>query len=49
VLPYRLDSRTLVARNFYIKAWRIWTMTFVIQTMNLIHVIFIYEARVSGP
>jgi hypothetical protein len=37
VLPYRPDSRTLAACNFHIKAWRVRTMTSVIQTVNLMH------------
>jgi hypothetical protein len=49
VLPLRLDSRTLAAHNFHIKAWRFRTITFVVRTVDLMHAISIYEARVSGP
>jgi len=44
VLPCRLDSRTLAAHNFHIKAWRVRTMTSVVWTVNLIHVI-IWSSR----
>jgi hypothetical protein len=49
MLPCRLDGRTLAARNFHIKAWRIRTITSVVRTVNLMHVISIYEACGSGP
>jgi hypothetical protein len=49
VLPCRSDSHTLAACNFHIKASRVLTMTSVIQTVNLMHTISIYEARVFEP
>jgi len=49
VLPCRPDGRTLVARNFHIKAWRAWTMTFIVRTVNLMHTISIYQAHASWP
>jgi hypothetical protein len=49
VLPCRPNGCTLAARNFHIKAWCIRTMTSVVQTVNLMHAISIYEARKSGP
>jgi len=49
MLPCCPDGRTLVARNFHIKAWRIRTMTSVVRTVNLMHTISIYEARASRP
>jgi hypothetical protein len=42
------DSRTLAARNFHIKARRVQTKGYVVQTVDLMHAIFIYEARESG-
>jgi len=47
VLPCRPNDRTLAACNFHIKAWRIWTITSVVRTVNLMHVISIYEAHAS--
>jgi len=44
VLPCFPDGRTLVARNFHIKAWHVRTITSVIWTVDLMHAISIYEA-----
>jgi len=49
VLPCCPDGRTLAARNFHIKALRIRTIGSVVRTVDLMHTISIYEARVSGP
>jgi hypothetical protein len=49
VLPCHPDGRTLAARNFHIKAWRIWTIGSVVRTVDLMHAISIYEARASKP
>jgi hypothetical protein len=49
VLPYRPDGRTLAARNFHIKASRVWTIEHVVRTVYLMHAISIYVARASGP
>jgi hypothetical protein len=49
VLPLRLNGRTLAAHNFHIKAWRFRTITSVVRTVDLMHVISIYEAWASGP
>jgi hypothetical protein len=48
VLPCHPDGRTLATHNFHIKASRIQTMTFVVWTVNLMHVISTYEAHASG-
>jgi hypothetical protein len=49
VLPCHPNSRTLVARNFHIKASRVRTIGSVVWTVDLMHAIFIYEARASKP
>jgi hypothetical protein len=49
VLPCRPESRTLATPNFYIKAWYVRTIGYVVRTVDLMHVISIYEARSSGP
>jgi hypothetical protein len=49
VLPCRPDGRTLAVCNFLIKAWRVWTIGYVVQKVDLMHAIFIYKARASGP
>jgi hypothetical protein len=38
----RLDGCTSAALNFYIKDWRVRTITAVIPTVNLMHAISIY-------
>jgi hypothetical protein len=48
-LPCRLDDHTLAARNFHIKAWRVQTMGSVVQMVDLMHAISIYEASASEP
>jgi hypothetical protein len=49
VLPCRLDGRTLGSCNFHIKASRVRTIGSVLLTVDLMHAIFIYEARASRP
>jgi hypothetical protein len=49
ILPCRPDGLTLAARNFHIKAWRIRTIGSVVQMVDLMHAISIYEPRASGP
>jgi hypothetical protein len=49
VLPCRPNGRTLAARNFYIKASCVRTMTSVVRKVNLMHAISIYEVRAFGP
>jgi len=49
VLPWHPNSRTSASHNFDIKAWHVWTITSVVQTVNLMHAISIYEAHASGP
>jgi len=49
VFPCCPDGRTLAARNFHIKAWRFWTIRSVVQTVDLMHAISIYETRTSRP
>jgi len=49
VLPCRPDGCTLAVRNFHIKVSRVRTIGSVVQTVDLMHAIFIYEARASGP
>lgn len=48
VLPCRPYGHTLAARNFHIKTWHIRTIRSVIQTIDLMHTISIYDARTSG-
>jgi hypothetical protein len=38
VLPCLPDGRTLAVRNFHIKAWRVWTIGSVVETVDLMHV-----------
>jgi hypothetical protein len=49
VLPCRLDDRTSIVLNFHIKASRVRTIGMVVRTIDLVHTIFIYVARASGP
>jgi hypothetical protein len=49
MVPYRLDGRTSAARNFHIKASRVWTKGMVVRTVDLMHAISISDARASGP
>jgi hypothetical protein len=49
MLPCRPDYRTSAARNFHIKASCVQTKVMVVQTVELMHAISIYVARVSGP
>jgi hypothetical protein len=49
VLPCCPDGRTLATCNFHIKARCVRTMTSIIQTVNLVHAISIYEARAFRP
>jgi hypothetical protein len=49
VLSCRPDSRTLAARNFHIKGWRVWTKGSIVLTVDLMHTISIYEVRASEP
>jgi hypothetical protein len=44
LLPYSPDYCTLATRNFYIKAWSILTIIAIVWTVDLMHVISIYEA-----
>jgi len=47
--PSILTVTHLVARNFHIKVWRIQTIIAVVQTIDLMHAISIYEAWASEP
>jgi hypothetical protein len=49
MLPCRPDGRTSAARNFHIEASRVRTKGMVVQTVDLMHAISIYDARASGP
>jgi hypothetical protein len=49
VLPCRPDGRTFAASNFHIKASRVRTGRMVVRTADLMHTIFISDARASGP
>jgi hypothetical protein len=49
VLPYHPDGRTLAGHNFHIKAWGVRTTGYVVRTIDLMHAISIYKARMSGP
>jgi hypothetical protein len=49
VLPCRPDGRTLVARNFHIKASPVRTIEHVVRTVDQMHEISIYVARVFEP
>jgi hypothetical protein len=48
VLPYHPDGRTLAARNFHIKASRVWIIEHVVRTVDLMHANSIYVAHASG-
>jgi len=47
VLPCRLDGHTFAAHNFHIKASCVQTKGSIVRTIDLMHAIPIYEARVS--
>jgi hypothetical protein len=49
VLACRPDGCTSTARNFHIKALRFRTKGMVVRTVDYMHTISIYVARVSGP
>jgi len=49
ILSCRPDDRTLAARNFHIKASRVWTIEHVVRMIDLMHTISIYVAWASGP
>jgi hypothetical protein len=44
VLPERPDGCTSVACNYHNKAWSVWTLKADVRTVELVHVISIYEA-----
>jgi hypothetical protein len=48
-MPCRSDGRTSAARNFHTRASRVQTKGMVVQTVDLMHAIFISDARASGP
>jgi hypothetical protein len=45
-VPCRLDGRTSTARNFHIKASRVWTRRMVVRMVDLMHAISISDTRV---
>jgi hypothetical protein len=49
VVPYRPDGHTSAASNFHIKASCVRNKGMVVQTVDLMHTIFISDARASGP
>jgi hypothetical protein len=49
VVPCHPNGRTSVASNFHTKASRVWTKGMVVRTVDLMHAIFISDARASGP
>jgi hypothetical protein len=40
----RPDGCTSAARNYYNKAWSVWTLKANVRTVELVHAISIYEA-----
>jgi len=49
VMPCRQDDRTFAASNFHTEASRVQTGRMVVWTTDLMHAIFISNARTSGP
>jgi hypothetical protein len=45
----RLEGRTFAVSNFHVKASRFRTNEMVVRTVDLMHAIFISDARASGP